>query len=81
MTTANVIIKEKNVELNDLVFLFFEGKHIVDSFTKTAIRFKNIKTGKIQTFNKNTFLKKHVFTKDNIWKYQQKIRTINMDYI
>lgn len=70
----------KEIEINDLVFLFNDGKHIVQSFTKTSIRFMDVKTNKIQTINKNTFLKKHSYC-DNYWKLIQKIRIVNMDFI
>lgn len=73
--------KKEQVEIGDIVFLYNEGKHIVDSFTKTAIRFKSVTNGKIQTINRNTFLKKHFFTKDNYWTLAKTIRTINMDYL
>lgn len=70
----------KEIEINDLVFLFNDGKHIVQSFTKTSIRFMDVKTNKIQTINKNTFLKNHSYC-DNYWKLIQKIRIVNMDFI
>lgn len=73
--------KKEQVEIGDIVFLYNEGKHVVDSFTKTAIRFKNATSGKVQTINRNTFLKKHFFTKDNYWTLAKVIRTINMDYL
>jgi hypothetical protein len=84
MTTnkTNWEAKKQEVEISDLVFLYNEGKHLVDSFTKTSIRFKCVRSGKIQTINKNTFLKKHFFTKDNFWTLEQKGRLApNMDYL
>lgn len=83
MTTnrTNNEIKKEQIEIGDLVFLYNEGKHIVDSFTKTAIRFKCIKNNKIQTVNKNTFLKKHFYTKSNYWMLEQKNNSgYNADY-
>jgi hypothetical protein len=70
----------KEIEINDVVFLFNEGKHIVDSFTKTSVRFKNLISNKIETINKNTFLKKHFYC-NGVWSCIRKVRTINMDFI
>ena len=72
--------KKDQVEINDVVFLYNDGKHIVDSFTAKSIRFKSVLNGKIQTINKNTFLRKHFYTKDNYWTLYVKHKTINMDY-
>jgi len=84
MTTnkTNWEAKKEQVEVGDVVFLYNEGKHIVNSFTKTAIRFTSVNTGKVQTINKNTFLKKHFYTKDNYWTMVQKGKLApNMDYL
>ena len=70
----------KEIEINDVVFLFNEGKHVVDSFTKTCIRFNNLISNKIETINKNTFLKKHSYC-NGVWSYVRKVKTINMDFI
>lgn len=70
----------KEIEINDVVFLFNEGKHVVDSFTKTSVRFKNLISKKIETINKNTFLKKHAYSK-GVWSCVRKVRTINIDFI
>jgi hypothetical protein len=84
MTTnkTNYEAKKQAIEINELVFLYNEGKHLVDSFTKTSIRFKCVRSNKIQTINKNTFLKTHFFTKDNFWTSERKGRLApNMDYL
>lgn len=70
----------KEIEINDVVFLFNEGKHVVNSFTKTSVRFNNLTTNKIQTINKNTFLKKHFYF-NGVWSLVRKVRTVNMDFI
>jgi hypothetical protein len=76
----NTTQKNKEIEINDVVFLFNEGKHIVGSFTKTAIRFINVRTNKSETINKNTFLKKHCYSND-VWTCVRNVRKINMDFI
>jgi hypothetical protein len=78
---TNFQAKREAVEINDIVYLYNEGKHTVLSFTKSYIRFKCEKTGKVQNVHKNRFVKGHFFTKNGYWTKEIKHRSVNMDYI
>ena len=72
---------EQNIglQIGNVVYLFNDGKHIVDSFTKTSIRFICDRTKKIQTINANTFYKNHDTTR-GYWAKANKVKQVIMEY-
>lgn len=71
----------KNIELTigTVVYLFNDGKHTVDSFTKKSIRFICERTKNIQTINSNTFYKNHNINR-GYWAKVNKCKQVNMEY-